>query len=198
MGVDVPVLEQGSLLANLAAGFAGLDPTAPVLAVAADLPLLTPAAIDAFVDAALAMDADLRYAVVSRADLARACPGVRKTFVRLRDGVFAGGSAFVMTPVAFARARPIIERAIAARKRPWQLARLLGLSTLLGLATGQLRIAALEARVGRITGIRARAVICRDAEIAVDADRPDDLVLMARCLAARDGMPAPVAAAGRR
>lgn len=195
-GVDDAVVEQGGLLENLAAGFAGLDPAAPVLAVAADLPLLTPETIGAFVDAALATDADLRYAVVPRADVERAYPGVRKTFVRLRDGVFTGGSAFLITPRAFARARPMIERAIAARKRPWRLARLLGVSTLLGLATGRLRIDALEARVEEITGIRARAVICRDAEIAVDADRPEDLVMLARCLAARDGAFVPAGAAG--
>jgi len=185
--VDAPVVERGSLLENLAAGFVGLDPTAPVLAVAADLPLLTPAAIGAFVDAAFFMDAELTYAVVPRADVERAYPDVRKTFVRLRDGVFTGGSAFLITPLAFARARPGIERAIAARKSPWRLAGLFGTSTLIGLATGRLRIAALEARVERIAGIRARAVICRNAEIGIDVDRPEDLAMMARYLAGGAG-----------
>ena len=195
--VDTPVVERGSLLENIAAGLAAFDPNAQVLALAADVPLVTPEAITDFVDAARALDADPGYGIVSRPDVVRAFPDARKTFVRLRDGVFTGGSLFLITPSAFLRARPVLERVILARKRPWQLARLIGPSTLIGLAAGGLRIATLEARVQRIAGIRVRAVICRDPGVAADVDRPEDLVMMERYLAAREAAPA-AAAAGRR
>jgi molybdopterin-guanine dinucleotide biosynthesis protein A len=195
--VDALIPERGSLLDNLAAGLAGIDPNRPVLALAADVPLLTPPAITEFVDAACALDADPGYGVVPRADVERAFPGARKTYVRLRDGVFTGGSLFLITPGAFLRARPVLERAILARKRPWQLARLLGASTLIGLATGGLRIDALEARVERVAGIRARAVICHHPEIGLDVDRSEDLAAMERYLAARGAAPATAAAGAR-
>ncbi|HLJ60941.1 MAG TPA: NTP transferase domain-containing protein [bacterium] len=175
--VDVTVRERGGLLENLAAALAELPGDAPVLAVAADVPLLTPLAVSAFLDAALALDADIVYGVVPRADVMRVYPDARKTFVRLRDGVFTGGSLVLLRPRAFERARPVLERAIRARKRPWDLARLFGPATLLGLATGRLRISGLEARVATIAGVRARAVICHEPEIAVDVDRAEDLVL---------------------
>jgi GTP:adenosylcobinamide-phosphate guanylyltransferase len=176
--VDVTVPARGGLLENLAAGLAGLPADAPVLAAAADIPLLTSVSVSAFLDAALALDTDIGYGVVSRADVMRLYPDARKTFVRLRDGVFTGGSLVLLRPRAFEQTRPILERAIRARKRPWELARLFGFATVFGLLTGRLRIAALEARVAQIAGVRARAVVCREPEIALDVDQPEDLALM--------------------
>ena len=165
----------------------GASRSGRVLVAAADVPLLTSAAVAAFLDAAEAADADVAYAIVAREDLVRAFPGVRKTFVRLADGVFTGGSLVLLRPAAFVRARPLLERAVRARKRPWDLARLFGLGTLVGLATGRLRIAALERRAEVVAGLRARAIICRDAGVALDVDTPEILeVVRARLAPARD------------
>lgn len=182
----------GSVLDNLSAGLASLaspaaatpaEPAALVLAVAADVPLLSSRAVTAFLEAARAADSDAAYAIVPREEVARAAPGVRKTFVRLADGEFTGGSLVLLRPGAFARARPVIERAVRARKRPWELARLFGLSTLVGLATGRLRIAALERRAETLAGLRARAIVCRDAGVALDVDTAEMLALVRRSLA---------------
>ena len=87
-----------------------------------------------------------------------------------------------------------------ARKRPWDLARLFGLATLAGLATGRLRIAALERRAETIAGLRARAVVCRDAGVALDVDTPEMLALVRQRLASAPdraaGHPASRGAAG--
>lgn len=193
----------GGLLDNLAAGLAALDegvpagspPAAtsappreavPVLVAAADVPLLTAAAVAGFLEAAQAAGADAAYAVVPREDVVRAAPGVRKTFVRLADGEFTGGSLVLLRPGAFARARPVIERAVQARKRPWELAGLFGLAAIVGLATGRLRIAALERRAEALAGLRARAIICRDAGVALDVDTPEMLAFVRLRLAAAD------------
>jgi len=182
----------GGLLENLSAGLAALGDGAPgdnlpVLVTAADVPLLTAAAVAAFLDRAQASGADAAYAIVPRADVTRAAPGVRKTFVRLADGEFTGGSLVLLRPGAFARARPVIERAVRARKRPWELARLFGLATLIGLATGRLRIAALERRAEAIAGLRARAIVCRDAGVALDVDTLEMLdFVRSRVALARD------------
>lgn len=188
----------GGVLDNLSAGLASLAALAPlaplvgqagpagdtaarpapVLVAAADVPLLSSMAVTAFLAAARAADADVAYSIVPREEVAHAAPGVRKTFVRLADGEFTGGSLVLLRPGAFARARPVIERAVRARKRPWELARLFGLSTLVGLATGRLRIAALERRAETLAGLRARAIVCRDAGVALDVDTVEMLALM--------------------
>ena len=182
----------GGVLDNLAAGLDALGDSragaaAPVLVAAADVPLLTAEAVAAFLREAQAASADAVYAIVPREVVARAAPGVRKTFVRLADGAFTGGGLVLLRPGAFARARPVIERAVRARKRPWELARLFGLGTLLGLATGRLRIAALERRAEAVAGLRARAVICRDAGVALDVDTPEMLAYVRRRLEGAPG-----------
>jgi GTP:adenosylcobinamide-phosphate guanylyltransferase len=183
-GVDVPVGMRGSLLENVAAGLDALGGEAPVLISAADIPLLRAGAVEAFL-AAAAGGADIAYAIVPRADVLREFPGARKTFVRLRDGAFTGGSLMLVRPGGFHAARPQIERAIQARKRPWELARLFGLRTVAGFLTGGLTIADLEERAAALTGIRARAVICHDPAIALDVDRPETLAIVHRRLVDR-------------
>jgi len=201
----------GGFLENLSAGLAALAAlgqdaprdNAPVLVAAADVPLLTSAAVAAFLEAALAADADAAYAIVPREEITRVAPGVRKTFVRLADGEFTGGSLVLLRPGAFARARPVIERAVRARKRPWELARLFGLPALVGLATGRLRIAALERRAEALAGLRARAIVCRDAGVALDVDNAEMLEFVRSRLGSAqpgdgaDTAPRDAAAAGR-
>jgi GTP:adenosylcobinamide-phosphate guanylyltransferase len=168
----------GDLLANVFAGLEALDHDAPVLIVAADIPLLTPRALDAFLDRAEGLDADVVYGIVPREDMVRAFPGAHKTFVRLRDGTFTGGSVVWARPRALAGSRSVLQQAVEARKRPWSLAGLFGPGVLLGLATGRLRIADLEAHVARITGLRARAVICHHPEIGLDVDGSETLAVV--------------------
>jgi molybdopterin-guanine dinucleotide biosynthesis protein A len=181
----VVVDAQGAVLDNLSAGLAVVGDAADgfILAAAADVPLLSPAAVADFLDAALAAETDAAYAIVPSEDVHRIAPGIRKTFVRLADGMFTGGSLVLLRRGAFERARPLIERAVRARKRPWELARLFGPATLVGLATGRLTIAALERRAEAL-GIRARAVVCRDAGVALDVDTVE-MLAFARARAAR-------------
>src|SRR5579875_2762333 len=163
-GVDALVAERGSLLENVAAGLEATGGGGAVLVVAADLPLLTPQAVAAFLEAAGRIEGEAWYAVVRREDVTGAFPDVRKTFVRLREGTFTGGSVVLIGPAAFRRARPAIERAMRARKRPGT-------------------IAELERRAEAIAGIRARAVLCPHPELAIDVDRRETLdVLEARFL----------------
>jgi hypothetical protein len=176
--VDIAIGDRGALLDNVDAGLSALEGTERVLTAAADIPLLTPGVVDAFVEAGLALDAAIVYGVVRREDVLREFPAIGKTFVRLREGTLTGGSLILLDPRAFARARDAIDRAVRARKRPWELARLLGLRTVLGLLTGTLRIPDLEERVGRLTGVRARALVCPSPEIAIDVDSPETLALV--------------------
>lgn len=173
--VDIAVRERGELLENVGAGLEAIGGGDLVLAAAADIPLLTARAVDAFLDGAAALEGDIWYAAVPHDDVTQAYPHLRKTTVRLRDGAFTGGSLVLLRPQVFARVRPLLERAAGARKRPWELARLFGPGTLVALAAGRLRIADLEERVVRLAGVRARAVICRHPEIAIDVDRPETL-----------------------
>jgi molybdopterin-guanine dinucleotide biosynthesis protein A len=183
---DLVVAQRGTLLDNVAAGLAAASGSRVVL-VAADIPLLTASAVDAFLDAAGALDAELVYPAVRRDDLKRVIPRIRKTFVQLREGTFAGGSLVLLDPRVFESARTAIDRAVRARKRPWELARLFGPRTLIGLATGRLSVPDLERRAMEITGVRVRALLSETPEIAIDVDTPEMLEACAARLTRRLG-----------
>jgi molybdopterin-guanine dinucleotide biosynthesis protein A len=146
-----------------------------VLLATADLPWLVPDAVARFVDGARSTGAQVVYPVVSEADMARAFPEQRRTYVRLRDGRFTGGNLALLAAEAVPAVLPLIARAFGGRKDPLRLAALVGLGVLLRLVTGTATLAALEARVGRLLGVSARALPTEDASVAADVDRLDHL-----------------------
>ncbi|MDR7417746.1 MAG: nucleotidyltransferase family protein [Armatimonadota bacterium] len=177
------VPEQVSMVQNIEAGVACLAGAERVLAVASDLPLLTADAISVFLDRC-PDDADLCYPVIPQTVIEQRFPGARKTYVKVADGTFCGGSVLVFAVRVLDRVRPLVEQIIAARKKPWMLAQLFGWATVMKFATGRLSIADVEARALDVTGLRGRAVIVESPELAldVDADRPENLAVFTAAL----------------
>jgi hypothetical protein len=122
-----------------------------------------------------APDADLVYPVVPEEVAAAAFPDQRRTYLRLRDGRFTGGNAVLLRPPAVAPLLPWVDRAFQARKRPLQLAAMVGWGTLASILRGQASLPDIEARVRALTGIDARVLIASDAAIAADVDAPEHL-----------------------
>jgi hypothetical protein len=83
----------------------------------------------------------------------------------------------------------LIRRLFAMRKNPLKLATLFGPMFILGLLTGRLTLAGLEARASRIIGGRVAAVISAYPELGFDVDKLADLEI-ARQAAARFIKPA--------
>ena len=148
-------------------------PEPRLLVVTADLPWWDADGVEAFVRHAPAVD--LVYPVVREADALARFPEQKRTYARIRDGRFTGGNAILLTPRAVTRLLPVVNAAFNARKRPWELARIVGFGTLIGLLTGTVRLSAIEARVERLLGVTARAFITSDAAIAADVDDPAHL-----------------------
>lgn len=146
-----------------------------VLLVTADLPWLTPDAVARFVDRARATGAQLVYPVASDEVMARAFPEQRRTYVRLREGRFTGGNLALLTREAVTAVLPLVSEAFAGRKAPLRLAALVGPAVVFGLLTGTATLGALEARVGRLLGLSAKALRTEDAGLAADVDRLDHL-----------------------
>jgi CTP:molybdopterin cytidylyltransferase MocA len=167
-----------SLALGLGAGLARLGdhPDGRLLVVTADIPWWTPAGVEAFVRDAPA--ADVVYPVVRETDARAQFPDQKRTYAHLADGRFTGGNAVLLTAAAVARLLPLVDAAFAARKRPLQLAQLIGWGTLWGVATRQARIPDLEARISALLGGSARAHVTRDAAIAADIDDPSHLPAM--------------------
>lgn len=172
------------LLANMERGLE--QASGPyVLLVTGDLPLLRAEMVDDFVARCERCQEpqDVWYAVVERTAGESRYPGLRRTWVRMADGTFTGGNLAVVERHVVARARRMLELAIAARKNPLALARLFGVGTLWRFVRGRLTVAEMEARVGHMLGIKGKAVITPHVEIGIDVDKPADLLLARRHLA---------------
>lgn len=185
--------DQGGLIGNAEAGVAylashGHSPERIVLA-SSDLPLITPAIINSFIDHCQPYDADYCYAVVRQEVMERAFPGSGRTFVPLVDGRFAGGDLGLLKPSVLNVRRDVLHELIGQRKTFWKQIRAVGFDTLLLLLLHRLSIAHLERRCQALLGISGKAVICPHAEIAMDVDKPCHLELVLAALSQR-GTPA--------
>jgi molybdopterin-guanine dinucleotide biosynthesis protein A len=153
-----------------------------VLVVTSDVPLITPEAIRDFLSSCGDRSADLYYPVVTRQANEQRFPGVKRTYVRLRDGVFTGGNIFLFNAGILERVAPQAEEFVRLRKKPLALCRLIGIPFILKYLLGRFTIRDAELRVCRMLQINGKAVISRYAEIGVDVDKPCDLELARKVL----------------
>ncbi|MBN1955498.1 MAG: nucleotidyltransferase family protein [Anaerolineae bacterium] len=174
------VPDRGGLLANAEAGmeyaYAHMSSAGGVLISSSDLPLVTPAVVDRFIDDCLETEHDVYYSIIERSVMEARFPSSRRTYVRLKDGQFAGGDMFFVRSKPNVDKQELWERVTNARKHPLKQVRLLGgIVPLVRLVTRQMSLAEAEERASRIVGLRGRAVICADAEIGMDVDKPIQL-----------------------
>ncbi|MCW3489119.1 nucleotidyltransferase family protein [Dethiobacter alkaliphilus] len=174
--------QAGSIPENIRKGFEALQPRQHFLIVSADIPFLSVEAVTDFLAQCRPYNQDFYYPIVHRDDNEGRFPGVTRTYVTLRDGVFTGGNLFLVNPAGIAVALPRMERFLALRKSPLKLAGTLGPGFVLKLLLKKLTIAELEKRFSALFGLQGKAVISRFAEIGTDVDKPADLELAQRML----------------
>jgi CTP:molybdopterin cytidylyltransferase MocA len=163
-----------SLWESVERGLAGWDPDERVLVATGDIPLLTTAIVDEFLRRA-PEEGDMIYPIVPQEAVRARLPGVQRTYVRLRDGVFTGGNVFLVRPRVVPRVRHRAERLVAHRKAPWRLAQDLGALFLVRFLLGRLALDEVEEAARRYLGITGAALVFPYAEVGIDVDKPSDL-----------------------
>ncbi|MFB3880709.1 MAG: NTP transferase domain-containing protein [Armatimonadota bacterium] len=176
--VDHRVTASESFVENVVGGVEAVSAEASsVLVVTGDLPLLTPAAVNDLCQQAALAHADAVYPIIPRESCERAFPGGKRTYVRLREGVFTGGNVMVLARDFVSRRRELVDHLFASRKNPLKLAAMFGLGFVLGVVTHRLTLPQLEARAGKIIHGRVAAVITTYPELGFDVDKVSDLLL---------------------
>ncbi|NMB25039.1 MAG: NTP transferase domain-containing protein [Firmicutes bacterium] len=175
-----------SLLDNIRRGIDALDTGEKVLVVTSDIPLINPGAVSDFILRCQGREADIYYPIISRDVNDHEFPGVKRTYFRLREGVFTGGNMALVSPSVFQAYQPMIEHAISMRKNPWKLSRLLGLRFIVKFMFKQLSIGEIESRVEDILQFRGVGVISPYPQVGIDVDKPSDLQLARQMLEAMD------------
>ncbi|ACA58628.1 nucleotidyltransferase family protein [Candidatus Desulforudis audaxviator] len=168
----------GSLMDNVATGLRHFDSAESVLVATADIPLLTPEAVQDFIDRCGDRQKDIYYPVVRDEVVERRFPGGRRTYVRLSDGRFTGGNLILFRPAVFDHCRAKAQEFALHRKNPLKLAAVIGPVFVLRFLLRRLSLADAERRITALVGITGRAVVSEYPEIAVDVDKPEDYALV--------------------
>ena len=168
-----------NLLANM-----GISPK--ILAVPTDVPFITPEAIRDFLACCENSEADFYYPITRKEVNDIKYPGVVRTYVRLKDGVFTGGNLFLLRSAIIPVCLDIGLKLIQRRKNPLAMAKLFGLGLVWKYLTGRLSIPIAEKRFFKVVGIRGKGIISPYAEVGVDVDKPEDLRLAQQYLAGID------------
>ena len=146
-----------------------------IVLCACDIPLITTPIVDDHLATLQATQHDLYYSVVDRATMQARFPSSRRSYVRLRDGVFCGGDLNMFSSKVMETNRQLWDDLLEARKSALRQARRVGLGVLLRFATGRLSLDAAARRAEHILGVKCRVVRSPHAEIGMDVDKPFQL-----------------------
>lgn len=171
-----------SLDESLTNGLNALEVEEPVLVVTSDIPLITREALEDFLTRCNSRQGDIYYSFVSKEMNDQKYPGVQRTYVKLREGVFTGGNLALISPRILREHIDTLKKAALLRKRPLQLCAMLGWKYLFKLLAGKLTIREIEERVAKIFQFKAVGIISPYPEVGIDVDKPSDLLLARKVL----------------
>lgn len=157
----------------------------PLLVTTSDHPLLTPDILQRFAREAMATGADLAIGFADKPTIQAAYPDVARTYFPIGGRKVSGCNLFFLRS---ADAVPVIEfwtRAEQDRKRPHRIAWRFGLLSGLRLIRPGVSFEGVFRILSRRLGCAIAPVMLPDAEAAIDVDKPGDLDLVRRILAAR-------------
>ena len=174
---DITVPPGATFIESLRLGLAASGDI--VLVVTADLPLLGPSHLQAFVRDWGSFEGVV-YAVCSTAECQRVAPGLKRTCVKFREGEFTGGNVVGAPNQMLLQLLSVIEQGYAARKSPLRLARLVGGRMMGMMAMSRLTpfppsVFDVGREAGRKLGCPVQILVTSDAEIATDIDSIEHL-----------------------
>lgn len=147
----------------------GASATARMFIVTTDLPFLDSGVLARYLDLCPA-GLDFTVPLIERGEWEEEFPGAEATFVKLRDGCFTTGCAFVATFDGLRSARVHIERVFKTRKSTFATAKLLGPVFVAKWLAKRLTVADVERKVRELLHCRAGAIAGSPPQLAYDID----------------------------
>ncbi len=172
------------MLDNVLSGLKTVDDST-VLIATADIPLLTPFAVNAFLDQADPRY-DVVYPIIEKSVVEAKFPESRRTYVRLKDGIFTGGNVLLVRKEAVIRSQWTVRDLLSHRKSPMRLASDIGLTILVRWLLGNLSMTDAERRMKRLLDVEGKALRFNYPEVGVDVDKPEDWNLADKWLGQTD------------
>ena len=201
-GVNVHyVPNQPNLWASQNAGLRKLQELNPqdryILALSADIALLTGQIVDSFIKACEPYTLDVYWGVVRKEVMLAAFPDSRRTYLPLREGSFCSSDLYLGRLSAGFQIQDSIRYFIENRKNILAQVWKLGLPTLARFLFRRLGMDDMLDVAYRIAGIRGGPVVLPLAEAGMDVDKPEQLAQVRAYLKKNPDHPANTRAQGR-
>ena len=178
--------DQGSLIDNGMAAIAWIESNWPnsghILFSNCDIPAIHGPVVDRFVTSCEPLDHSLYYTFVTKETIEARFPGSKRTYIRLGDLRVAGGDMIVSRTELARERRDLMEALVHGRKRPWKIAQIVGLGTLIKLILNRLDLKEVEITASRVIGQPVKVLVSTDAELAMDVDKPHQLEMLREVL----------------
>ena len=180
--VDQHLPDNGSMVANVMVGVDWLRQDRPdmekVLFCTADIPTITGPIVDDFISRCRPFDNRVYYILVTQEAMEVRFPDSNRTYVKFK-GVDAAGGDMAIARVEVADSNEELwETLTNARKHAWKLARIVGFSTLIKYLTRQLSLDEVEIKGASIINYPVQIVLDPPAELAMDADKPQQVDML--------------------
>ena len=170
--VDAICLGGKGMMDSLKSAIA-LCKTEYVLVLPCDVPLISPESITDFLNSCSSRQAAFYYSFVSKSDSEKTYPNLKHTYVKLKDGVFCGGSLVLMKRSEFEKGETLFRKLSESRKNIFGLASKLGLPIILKFLTNNLTVAELEKRASSMLSSQFAGIQSNYAETAFNVDNAE-------------------------
>jgi len=163
-----------SILENMDIGLNYFNSDNSLLLLTSDIPLITPEAIDEFLEICTKRKAFIGYPIITKERIVKKYPETERTYIKMKEGVFCGGNIVFFKPDVFFQKKELIKELFDNRKSTWKYAKILGLKFILKFLFKTLTLEEVERRVTDIIGYNSIAVMVSYPEIMIDLDKPSD------------------------
>lgn len=177
--------DHGSVIGNVKAGLEWIRAKRPqeteALICSADVPNIKGYMVDELVGMCAPFEYGYYYTVATPEMIEARYPQSQRTYTKLAHGVeIAGGDVFVAQIAMLDTSVELWESLTNARKNAWKIARVVGLWTLLKLVTRRLSLEDAAVTGSRVLGKPVKVIFVPYAELAMDADKPHQIELLAQ------------------
>ncbi len=180
--VDMHLTDKGSMVANVLAGLEWLRQDRPdidkVLFCTSDIPTITGPIVDEFLRRCHPFDNGIYYILVTKEAMEQRFPHSNRTYVKFKGVDGAGGDMAIARAEVADSNQELWEALSNARKHAWKLARIVGFGTLIKYLMRQLSLDDVEETAERIIDGPVGIVVDPPAELAMDADKPQQVDML--------------------
>ena len=180
--VDEILNPGNSILENMEIGLNFFNSADNLLLLSSDIPLITSEAIDEFLEICTKRKAYIGYPLITKENIVKKYPETKRTYVKMKEGIFCGGNIAFFKPEVFFQNKKLIKELFDNRKATWKYVKILGIKFILKFLFKTLTLEEIEKRVTDILGYDSIAAMISYPEIMIDLDKPSDLELIRKCL----------------